>query len=70
MKVIGFSAVVGVLLAMAIIWWLRPLNNGAIGVILLLSIAGASAVGHLLSRLLGSKTQTGTPGSKSQSDKK
>ena len=55
-KVIGVSVVFGVLLALAVIWWLSPLNAGAVGLVVVLSIGLTSAVGQFLSWIFRSKS--------------
>jgi hypothetical protein len=53
MKVLGPSVVIGVVLALLIIYWLRPLNAGAVGLVIVLSIGIVSLLGQLLAWLFG-----------------
>jgi hypothetical protein len=39
MKTIGFGALLGVVIASLIIYWLHPLNAGAVGLIVTLSLS-------------------------------
>jgi hypothetical protein len=50
MKPLAGGALIGLLVALVIIYLLRPLNNGAIGLIILLCISIFTALGKLMSK--------------------
>src|SRR3954468_3083750 len=44
MKTLGGATLVGVLVALAIIYWLSPLNGGAVALVLILCVSAANLV--------------------------
>lgn len=51
MKPIGLSIIAGIILAGSVIYVLRPLNAGAVTLVVMLSIGISSAVGTLIAYL-------------------
>jgi CDP-diglyceride synthetase len=49
-KPMAGGALVGLLVALVVIYLLRPLNNGAIGLIILICVSLFTALGKLFSR--------------------
>lgn len=47
MKPLPLSVVVGILLALAIIYWLAPLNTGAVTLVVVLCVGLSAGVGAL-----------------------
>jgi hypothetical protein len=55
-KAIGLSSFFGLLLTLAVVYLLQPLNGGAIALVALLCIGAAAAIGALLGWLFKKKT--------------
>ena len=53
MATLAGSAVVGVLVAMGIIYWLRPLNPGAVGLTVVLCVAASNAIALTVKKVRG-----------------
>jgi uncharacterized membrane protein len=49
MKAIAPSVFVGLVIALGIIYWLRPLNAGAVALVVILCLGLAALIGRLLS---------------------
>jgi hypothetical protein len=47
MKVLAGSVVIGTIVALAIIYWLRPLNSGAVALVVVLSIGIVALLGRV-----------------------
>ena len=56
MKTLGTSAVVGVLLALIVIYLLQPLNSGAVALVVTICVGLAALGGQILSWLFKSGT--------------
>lgn len=57
-KALGFGGLVGLLVGLGVIYWLRPLNAGAIGLVLLLTMGFSAVLVDGIRRLLdGSKEE-------------
>ncbi len=56
MKRIGGAAAVGIILALMLIYALRPLNTGAVALVTLLCVAFAELAAAGISRLTGGRT--------------
>jgi hypothetical protein len=62
MKTLGASTTIGLLIALLIIYLLRPLNTGAITLICLLCIGVAGALGTVLTKLFSPKAANAPKG--------
>jgi hypothetical protein len=50
MKTLGGASLLGLIVAMLLIYWLRPLNVGAMALVLLLCLSTSSLVAGILAR--------------------
>jgi hypothetical protein len=51
MKIFGAASLLGLLMALSLIYWLRPLNNGAMALILLLCLSATNVIASVLRKI-------------------